>query len=528
MYRKTIVVLITFILAGCLFGCKKTEVEKPQKTEAPKASSDKAKVELYIMSQCPYGVLAMEAMLPAIEKLGSAVELDLGYIGRVKPDGSLDSMHGESEVEGDILQLCAGKAGMPQQFKFIACQNENWRSIPKDWEKCAGEAGIEVEMMKKCKDGEGKKLLSESFERANKAGAMGSPTIKLNGEPYKGGRKTQDFMREICKVMGDAPKACKDIPKPAVVNVVAISDKRCKECEPKKIVESLKEVFPGLEPQYLDWSEAKAQAIAKEAEVKLLPVVLFDESLDKDKDGASRLAQYLDPAGKYKSLRVGATFDPAAEICDNGKDDTGDGKADCDDSACKDQLVCREEKKGQLDVFVMSQCPYGVLGLDAMKAVLDAFKDEITFNVNYIAEEKEDGTFDALHGQPEVDENIRELCAIEHYPDKNKYMEYIWCRNKSIRSPDWQSCTGKNGIDTKVIEKCFNQEGKKLLSKNIKLGQVLKVHGSPTWLINNRETFNAIDAAEIQKKICEKNPDLKGCKASIAPNAQAAPQGSCG
>ena len=34
-------------------------------------------------------------------------------------------------------------------------------------------------------------------------------------------------------------------------------------------------------------------------------------------------------------------------------------------------LLCREEKKNALDVFVMSQCPYGVLGLDAMKEVLD-------------------------------------------------------------------------------------------------------------------------------------------------------------
>ena len=537
MMRILTIGLIAVALCIGSTGCQKRpggDDKKSAASETTKAatSKDGVDVELYVMSQCPYGVMALDAILPAVEKLGSGVNLKIDYIGQKKPDGTLESMHGPNEVEGDILQLCAGSLAKEKQYAFIGCLNKNWRTIPKDWEACAEEAGLDVQAMKACKDGaEGKKLLAESFDRSAKAGAQGSPTIKLAGSDYRGGRKTADFMRGICGAFGDKakPAACNDIPKPPEVTVTAITDKRCKECNADEIVTSLKDVFPGLKPKILDWSDDEAKTIAKDAEIKLLPAVLFDDSIDKDKEGAQHMARWLQPAGKYKSLRLGAEFDPTAEICDNQTDDTGNGKVDCADDTCKESMLCREEKKGVLDVFVMSQCPYGVMGLDAMKDVLDAFGEELTFGIHYIAEETPNG-FESLHGQPEVDENIRELCAIKHYGEKNKYMDYVWCRNKNIRSDDWKSCTGSNDIDTKVIEKCSTgDEGKKLLSENLKLAKTLKIGGSPTWLVNNRMTFNAVSAGDIQKKICEKNPDLKGCKAELkgaAPNA--APAGSCG
>ena len=529
--------LMTLAISLCAVGCKPrpkdNTAKKTTKSDTVKTNADAATLELYVMSKCPFGVKALDALIPAAEKLGSALDLKVDYIGQKKPDGSFDSMHGAEEVEGDILHLCANAVAKEKHFPFISCMNKDWRSAPKNWEACAKEVGLDIESMKKCKEGdEGKNLLAESFERSMKAGAQGSPTIKLNGEAYRGGRKTNDFLRGICDTFKEKkPEACSNIPKPPKVTVIALTDKRCKECDVEKVLGSLKEVFPGLEPKTLDWSSDEAKQVAKDAEIKLLPAILFDDSIKKDEEGASHMSRYLQPAGKYQTLRIGAEFDPTAEICDNGKDDTGNGKVDCDDDSCKSTLLCREEKKNTLEVFVMSQCPYGVMGLDAMKDVLKAFGDDLTFAVHYIADETPDGKFNSLHGQPEVEENLRELCVAQHYRDNNKYMDYIWCRNQNIRSTEWKSCTGDNGIDTAVIEKCSTgDEGKKLLSEDLKLAKELKIGGSPTWLINNRTTFNAISAPDIQKQICEKNADLKGCKAEIKvdDNKPAPPAGSCG
>jgi predicted DsbA family dithiol-disulfide isomerase len=411
--------------------------------------------------------------------------------------------------------------------------NEEWRKIPENWEGCAEKAKIDAAALGKCKDGDqGRELLAASFKRADEAGATGSPTIKVNGKPYRGGRSPDDFTRSLCEAFDDKdkPKVCVDLPPPPEVTVIAIGDERCERCAVEPIVGSLKGQFLGLKATVLDYSDPEAKRIMEQTGVKMLPAVLFDESVEQDPNGMRAVARFLDPAGDYKSLRVGADFDPAAEICDNGKDDTGNGRVDCADETCKDAMACRPEKKNQLEVFVMSQCPYGVLGLDAVKEVLEAFEGEIDFGVHFIGAER-DGKLVSMHGQPEVDENIREICAMKHYPKNNKFMDYIWCRNRNISSTDWQQCTGDNGIDTAVIEKCFSgEQGKKLLTEDIKIAQDLQIGGSPTWLVNNRHSFNAITAGAIQSNFCTHNPGLKGCSATLSSTPpQGAPQGgSCG
>jgi hypothetical protein len=138
--------------------------------------------------------------------------------------------------------------------------------------------------------------------------------------------------------------------------------------------------------------------------------------------------------------------------------------------------------------------------------------------------------FRALHGQPEVDENIRELCAIKHYKKNYKYMDYILCRNKNIRSKDWQSCTGSEiGIATNVIEKCFNgEEGKKLLRENIQIAQGLRVSGSPTWYANNLHKFSGLDAETIKNNYCRYNKGLTGCEKTLSgPPKSARKGGAC-
>ena len=70
---------------------------------------DPVKFELYVMSQCPYGVVAVNGAKEVMDRLGADVDFQLDYIGNSAPDGELTSMHGANEVTGDIAQLCAKK-----------------------------------------------------------------------------------------------------------------------------------------------------------------------------------------------------------------------------------------------------------------------------------------------------------------------------------------------------------------------------------------------------------------------------------
>lgn len=231
------------------------------------------------------------------------------------------------------------------------------------------------------------------------------------------------------------------------------------------------------------------------------------------------------------SLKIGASFDPAKEICDNFKDDTGDGKVDCEDKDCAGALVCRQEKAKQLDLFVMSDCPYGKMAVLAVKKVLDNSKNAIDLNIHYIASEA-NGVFTSLHGDYEVQEDIKQLCVDKYYADKA--FDYIYCRSSgAIKDVDYKTCASKFGIDTAKIDACASgTEGKGLLSADIKIANELQIGASPTWLANNKHVFNGIDAEQIRTQFCVYNKGLAGCDIAIptdaTASAAAAPAGSCG
>ena len=510
-------------------GNEKKNDKKGSAGSALKPAADAVKVELYVMSMCPFGVRAENAMIPTAKKLGNKVDLHIDYI--VTPQGdNFRSLHGPNEVAGDIVQLCAKKIAPDKYLDFILCQNKNMRQVHNNWAQCAMNLGINKAALQKCKDGpEGKKLLKESAARAKARNARGSPTIYVAGKRYAGGRTQRDFLRGICQAMtGSKPSACSNIPKPVEVNIIVLNDKRCKEracLRAKGIVRSMQRLFPGAKVKNLDFSSPEGKKLYAEAKLKYLPAVLFDDTVKKA-EGYARIKRWLRPAGKYQNLRVGAKFDPNAEICDNGKDDTGNGKVDCADESCKEKMVCRKEEPKRLDLFVMSHCPFGIKALNAMKEVLDNFKGELNFNIHYIGRKKPDGTLTSMHGSKEVEEDKRELCAMKYYPKDYKYMEYIWCRNKNIRSDDWKSCA-KDGIDAAKIEKCANgEEGKKLLADSFEFSNKLGFGASPTWLANNRFKFSALDAESVRRNICQHNKGMKNCDKKLSAKVKG-PKGSC-
>ncbi len=141
-----------------------------------------------------------------------------------------------------------------------------------------------------------------------------------------------------------------------------------------------------------------------------------------------------------------------------------------------------------------------------------------------------------MHGQSEVDHDIREICAVKHYPDDHQYMKYLSCFSKDYKNGDWKACATESGMDPNVIETCFSGgEGERLLRESFKKSEALGFGASPTFLANNRREFNAIDAAKIQTEFCRDNPGLKGCAnvvqvdaATAAATAAPVPAGACG
>lgn len=486
------------------------------------------KVEFYVMSQCPYGTQVEDAIAPVLDKLGSNVDFHLDFIATDNGDGTFRSLHGQKEVDGNIVQLCAIKNNPDKYMKMITCMNDNAQGIPSNWEACAQTNGLKVDAIKTCSQGEeGKQLLRESLAKAQARQAGGSPTIYINNAKYSGARGENDFLRAICNAYtGTKPAACSAIPESKPVNLIVLNDKRCTECDATSIVAQLKGIFPGMKVKELDYSSTDGKALYDNLKIQYLPAFLFDETV-KQGEGYSNVQRYLEQVGNYYSLRIGANFDPTKEICSNGIDDTNDGQIDCADDDCTGSLECREEIKNHLMVFIMSDCPYGKKAIEALKGVVDNFGSKMTYEVHYIASESGTG-FQSLHGQYEVDEDIIQLCVKEHSP--SKWLDYLYCRStKGIKGIDWKTCANEVGVDVNAVQTCFDGgEGAGLLREDIKIADGLGVGASPTWFTNNRYQFGGIDANTVKTQFCQYN-DVAGCENALAgAAASSVPSGSCG
>jgi len=137
-----------------------------------------------------------------------------------------------------------------------------------------------------------------------------------------------------------------------------------------------------------------------------------------------------------------------------------------------------------VDLYVMSLCPYGVQAENGLIPVAKALNDYVDLRLHFIAGLVKDSTvpiptFQSLHGQPEVDENIRQVCIQKIAPDK--LFDYVLERNKNVRAPDWQSAAKAVKVDPSAVEKCVSSgQGAKLHAENIKAAEERKANGSPT------------------------------------------------
>ncbi|MFZ2456126.1 MAG: hypothetical protein WAX07_06590 [Candidatus Altiarchaeia archaeon] len=303
------------------------------------------------------------------------------------------------------------------------------------------------------------------------------------------------------------------------VNVIVLSDKRCEECVfVDDVITQLLDVFPGLTVTTVDYSTTEGTKLFSDAQLKYLPAILFSEDA-KTAAGYSDISDYLEAAGKYQSLRIGAQYEPACY-----KDD---GTIDC--VKCASKIECRPEKKNDIQVFIMADCPYGRQAIQALKPVVDNFGDSLAWDVHYIASEA-NGAFSSLHGQYEVDEDIVQLCVKAYSPDE--LLDYLFCRSTNgVKGIDWHTCAEDSGISSvaiKTIEKCVNgTKGKELLSADIKIADSLGISGSPTWLANNRYEFGGIDSETVKTNLCKYNAGLSGCDVVLNSSTGGLSAGSC-
>lgn len=177
------------------------EVKEYPKTEKPS-------VKLFVMSQCPYGLLAESVIAPVLTLLKNKIDFTLNYIADETAEG-FNSLHGQVEVDEDLRQLCINKYYPEKLFNYLDCVNKDIRNVANIWEKCAADNGIDVEKIKNCASTtDGKALLKNSIAETEKYQVTGSPTLIINDVNYNGARTPDAYKASICSAFTKVPEEC--------------------------------------------------------------------------------------------------------------------------------------------------------------------------------------------------------------------------------------------------------------------------------------------------------------------------------
>lgn len=184
-----------------------------------------------------------------------------------------------------------------------------------------------------------------------------------------------------------------------------------------------------------------------------------------------------------------------------------DGKSDASSSQAQAQAPAAEAstKKDvpEVELFVMSYCPYGVQAEKGILPVVEKLKSKINFSIKFV-----DYT---LHGKKEFDENLNQYCIQKEEP--GKFNEYLKCFAKE---GDSEKCLASASIDKFKNSSCISVADKQFkLTENFSanaqsspfnihkdLNEKYGIQGSPSLVVNGQLLESGRDSASLLKTIC--------------------------
>lgn len=500
-HKYTIMFFLLFLITSCTPSVIKPSTDHKKNILAPIPSSSRLRIDLFVMSQCPYAIEAEKAIIPMIKKLKDRVDFRLYFIAEeeneefddtslrltaqeaeeiddyqddkchgefISEGGKFKSLHGKSEIDEDIRQVIIAKYYPGRFLDYLLLRSENYSSD--NWEECAAKAWIDCKFINKvAQSDEGEKLFKQNIKRSNEQKIAASPTLFVNGKRQHIGRITypgigrivckESYVNEFCKTIpicgsdvdcsadgkvgvcvdADKPEAACRFTDPVSFKLIVINPpKECPSCSPENLIVIIKNLFPAAEVTRLENNSTEAKGLIEELGIKILPTFYFDKNI-------TNAARYQKIKDRLSETKDGYLLDPQYLTLSH--------------------LLGREKMQGDIKLFVESM---STKAITTEKFLIEAgFMDKFDVDIHYIAgvvntkEEKKTKLLtvrrDAdnpgvLHLQPkakkiifkspkglmEIKENIRQMCINKYYPAY--HIDYLFCINEKLES-------GEEGID---------------------------------------------------------------------------------
>lgn len=163
--------------------------------------------------------------------------------------------------------------------------------------------------------------------------------------------------------------------------------------------------------------------------------------------------------------------------------------------------------KPDVDVFVMSRCPFGTQIEKGLLPVKKLLGDKANINIKFVNY--------VMHGVDELKGNMEQYCIDKE--DHGKYDDYLGCY---LKSGDIDSCVSSTGVNKKKVDACiasidkqykltesFNDKSKwessfPPFAIHDKENKQFGVQGSPTFVINGKQVETGRSPEELKTTIC--------------------------
>lgn len=293
----------------------------------------------------------------------------------------------------------------------------------------------------------------------------------------------------------------------AQVTLYVLNDGSCTVCDPSWIAPRVQMDFSNVSVNYVDTSSSEGQGYLENLGITSLPAAFFASDFT-DAVNSSLYLEYnwVVPVNDYYLLNIQGTKD----------------------------LTREESSTPTVDLFVMSECPYGV---PAQQAMIDAKEliPDFTLNMHYIGnvytetewnaltteyrdyyeqydmcEQNSNGKYYcSLHGPEELENNIAQLCAMEYYNDWTGFVASHIDNEMNITA-----AIAEMGYNETLMNECINSEiGLDLYEEDIAIAEERGVGASPTYIFDNVITGDSVTLANGPAALlCTLHSDLSGCE----------------
>lgn len=162
-------------------------------TEVPK--TDNPKVELFVMTYCPYGLQAEKGILPALQALGDKVDAKIRFVHYF--------MHGDKETQETYNQVCIREEQAAKFNAYLNCFTVSGDSLA-----CQTTAGVNKSKLASCVAAKAKDYYKVDSGLSEGYGVQGSPTLVINGVQSNAGRDAASYLNGICAAFTNKPAEC--------------------------------------------------------------------------------------------------------------------------------------------------------------------------------------------------------------------------------------------------------------------------------------------------------------------------------